>query len=297
MMYRRTKRIWFVSLITIIGIFGILGVLIQSGLTRGYEGFQTRPALGFYVLRHMNSADSMEYWYTAYTCIRRVYPSAPIIILDDNSRKEFVENAKNRQREAELTNTKIETYPDYPGRGEMLPYYSFYRNHPFEKAVMFHDSTFLNGKPMDIEGVQDVRYLWHFDDHQWDDTTNEKRVIDLLANKDAVERLWSNKSAWVGCFGVQTVIDHAALVTIVDKYKLFNCLSVVSTRPMRMAMERVFSVLCTLEYPTLATRPSLFGIIHQFPLRPFSYSYKEYSADVGTPVLEDLSIVKVWSGR
>lgn len=247
----------------------------------------------------MNSPDSMEYWYTSYTCIRRVYPTVPIVIIDDNSRKEFVGNAENQRREQEAmeTNTRIETYPEYPGRGELLPYYAFYRNHPFDRAVILHDSTFLNGKPLDIEGVQGVRYLWHFDDHQWDDAGNEARVIDVLANKEAVRSLWSNKAAWMGCFGVQTVIDHDALVRIVEKYQMFNCLSVVSSRPMRMAMERVFSVLCTLEHPTLAVTPSLFGVIHQFPLRPFSYSYKEYLGDVGTHVLEGLSLVKVWSGR
>jgi len=116
------------------------------------------PPLGFYILRHMSCNDSMEFRHICFTRIRRLYANIPIVIIDDNSPRDLVENGTNqkREKEARLDNTRIESYPEYPGRGELLPYYAFQKNHPFEKAVFLHDTTFLNGKPVDFDAVEEA---------------------------------------------------------------------------------------------------------------------------------------------
>jgi len=262
-----------------------------------------KPPLGFYILRHMSCNDSMEFWHIAYTRIRQLYANIPIVIIDDNSRKHLVKNGTNqkREKEARLENTRFESYPKYSGRGELLSYYAFQKNHPFEKAVFLHDTTFLNGKPVDFDAVEGVKYMWYFDDHSFDDPKNERRIIDTLGNKskEAVKSLYNNRTGWHGCFGVLSVMDHTALSRIVMKYELFNVLSIVSTRTMRKAMERVFAVLCTLEQPSLATSPAILGNILDEPMRRYiksKYTFEEYRREIGTSALNNLTLVKVWSG-
>jgi hypothetical protein len=45
---------------------------------------------GFIVLRHVNSALTNEYWNECVKCIRRFYPQKKIVVIDDNSNKDFV---------------------------------------------------------------------------------------------------------------------------------------------------------------------------------------------------------------
>lgn len=295
---QRIKPLWLVGIIGI--LVGVLGLLWIRQKMEG-EGFQTQSnhsPLGFYILRHMNTPESMEYWWTSYTHIRALYPTEPIVIVDDNSKSEFSQHPTNVSREAQLVEARVESYPEYPGRGELLPYYAFYKRHPFDKAVILHDSTFLK-KRLPVEDVKDVRFVWHFDDHQWDNPGNEKRIIGTL-NPNVVfkvQRLHGDKKKWMGCFGVQSVMTYSALKQVQERYGLFNALSAIHTRPMRMALERIFSVLCTLEFPTLSQSPSLLGCIHRVHPRAFGYGYADFIRDRDAGTEPDIPVIKIWSGR
>jgi nucleoside-diphosphate-sugar epimerase len=45
---------------------------------------------GFIILRHVNSELTNEYWNECVRCIRRFYPLRKIVVIDDNSNKDFV---------------------------------------------------------------------------------------------------------------------------------------------------------------------------------------------------------------
>ena len=76
---------------------------------------------GFIITRHVNSETTNKYWNNCVRCIRRFYPCRKIVIIDDNSNKEFLIPFAN------YTNVEI-VESEFPGRGELLPYYYFLKN-------------------------------------------------------------------------------------------------------------------------------------------------------------------------
>ena len=46
-------------------------------------------SLGFIIIRHVNNKITDYYWKECYTCIRKFYDN-PILIIDDSSNKEFL---------------------------------------------------------------------------------------------------------------------------------------------------------------------------------------------------------------
>jgi len=66
----------------------------------------------------------------------------------------------------------------------------------------------------------------------------------------------------------------------------------VTNRDKRMALERVFGFLCTLEDPSLKENLSPIP----FPL-PWGYSFNEYIRDLENNQLGEKQVVKVWTGR
>jgi hypothetical protein len=111
---------------------------------------------GFIILRHVNSFSSNCYWKESYNCIRRLYPTTQIVIIDDNSDPSHINND-----DIELNNCII-INSEYPGRGELLPYYYYHKYKWFDKAIIIHDSAFLQ-KYIDFDKIEDkIKFLWHF---------------------------------------------------------------------------------------------------------------------------------------
>jgi hypothetical protein len=46
--------------------------------------------IGFIILRHVNNELTNNYWIHSYDCIRKFYPENFIIIIDDNSKYEYI---------------------------------------------------------------------------------------------------------------------------------------------------------------------------------------------------------------
>lgn len=77
--------------------------------------------LGFILLRHVNSQKTDKYWQHSWKCIRKFYPENKIVIIDDNSDKNYLTDASGT-----LFNTMI-INSTYKKRGELLPYYYFFK--------------------------------------------------------------------------------------------------------------------------------------------------------------------------
>jgi hypothetical protein len=237
--------------------------------------------LVFIFTRHVNSPDTNKYWIEAYRCIRAHYPENTIIIIDDNSNYNYITD-----QALKLTNVYI-IQSEFPQRGELLAYYYFSKFPQFTKAVILHDSTFIQQK---IETtVDDIKFLWHFK-HDWDNKIQEQDLIKELTNSHALINTYENQDVWHGCFGVQSIISQSFLANLITKYNIFALLKVVTTREKRMAVERIFALLCCIEKPDLVDDPSLYGRIHDYC--PWSYSFEKYKQQ---PLL--LPIIKVWTGR
>jgi len=261
-----------------------------------------QSSFGFVMTRHVNSEKSNAYWQEAYRCIRAIYPDVLVLIIDDNSRPEYLQI---QPETPSLKNVWI-IQSEFSGRGELLAYYYFWKyKPPFKKAIVIHDSVFI--QPLfrewfsqQVGRIDTVRFLWHFP-HFFDEPANEETYLRALECsprliEDLVYFHKGLQNEWLGCFGVMSVIDGGFLVNLVEKYGLFQWLQMVFSRNERYVIERVFAVLCCIE--DRAACKSLLGDIYETP-RNFHFGWEDYVKGEWKKeeVMRRLPLLKVWSGR
>lgn len=251
-----------------------------------FENIKKNENIGFIMVRNINSEKTNNYWIESYKSIRKFYKNK-IIIIDDNSNYEYVKIEEGLN----IYNCEF-IQSEYPCRGEILGYYYFYKNRFFEKAIIIHDSVFIN-KYIDFDKFGDIKFIWHFT-HPWFDQSAEKNMIQSINYTEELEEYYQNRHLIHGCFGVQSVISYRFLYELEYKYNLFNLLDMIDNRTERMNLERIFALICIHENKNLSNEPSIFGIIHEYTR--FGYSYEDYLQDKKINNL-DKDIIKVWTGR
>jgi hypothetical protein len=239
--------------------------------------------LGFVIVRSVRDRQTGFYWLEAIRCIRRLHPDVPVVVIDDNSDPRFVRN------DLKPKNCLI-VMSEFPGCGEMLGYYYYWRHKWFETAVVIHDSVFIQEK---IDYVAEckggVRFIWHIETKVFDDVPLEEAYLKKTANQYSA--LYEEKDMWKGCFGVMAVVRHDFL----EKIRIFfDLVPHVSNRRQRSAMERVFAVICFYHNPLLLQDPSVMGDIHGYP-HGWGYTFSNYQKEKGWRPMP--AIVKVWTGR
>ena len=251
---------------------------------------------GFIITRHVNSELTNKYWNNCVQCLRRFYPYRKIVIIDDKSKKELVIPFYNYE------NVEI-IESEFPGRGELLPYYYFIQKKFFDNAVIIHDSVFFHRR-INFEKLIGVNVLplWYFDSDN-DSVNNSIKIASILNNSsDIVNKLTThnkvlglNKYKWFGCFGSQSFINHDFLLHLERKYKITKMTSVVTCRNDRCCLERVLGIIFYSEYPFIIKKKSLLGNI--FKYQNFNnYKYENYEDDIKHHRLPR-PVVKIWTGR
>ena len=235
----------------------------------------------FILTRHVTSEWTNNYWIEAYTCIRNIYPNK-IVIIDDNSNQDFI------KYDIELINVEV-IQSEYPGAGELLPYFYFYKNKYAPRAVIIHDSVFIM-KHIDFGGIRgDIKFLWTYN-HWHDDTKNEKLLIGKLNNSPALLKRYDMSHTWTLCYGVMSVINYDFLAQLQDKYNLLTLVNYANTRKQRMCIERIFGLLCCIESSGKLEDITMFGMFHGW-----TNTYSDY-VDYG-PLVMYGGVVKILSGR
>jgi len=250
---------------------------------------------GFIITRHVNSVKTNNYWNHCVKLIRTFYPFAKIVIIDDNSNYEFVSSEFN-YRNVEIIKS------EFPGRGELLPYYYFLKYKFFKNAIIIHDSVFFH-KRINFESFNDINVipLWFFHSDK-ENVENTKRIVKNLKNNILIyikvskeyNVLEINRDKWYGCFGVQSYINLRFLEQIENKYGITNLISAVTCRSDRCCLERIFGTIFFTESPNLFKYKSLFGDIMKY--QKWGYSYDEYIVDFKKGTIPR-AVVKVWTGR
>lgn len=235
---------------------------------------------GFVITRHVNSPTTNLYWIECLKCIRLYYPTHPVMIIDDNSNPVFLVSDN-----ADMTNVAV-VESEYHGRGELLAYYYFYKLKPFDKAIVIHDSVFIQ-KYINFQSTDPVSFLWNFQ-HTWDTPHGEIQLIQHLKDSERLYPLHMSQDKWLGCFGVMSVIDYVFLSNLQDTYGFFNLLNHVTHRGARCHLERVFALLC---YAELGNVKSFLGDIHAHYTNSFTFEKYISSGIV------DSNIIKVFTGR
>ena len=233
--------------------------------------------IGFIILRHVNNELSNNYWIVCYDCIRKLYPENLILIIDDNSNYEYI-TPKNLYKTTIINS-------EYPGRGELLPYYYYLHNKLFETAIIIHDSVFIT-KPIDTS-VNKYKFIWEFE-HDWDQINDETIMIQLFNDPELLS-FYENKNLWKGCFGSMSIITHDYLVYVNNKYDISKLLNYVLTRYNRCSFERV--IACLLQYNEPKETLSLFGNLHDYCVYgSITFNNVDY-------YWNHLPLIKIWTGR
>jgi hypothetical protein len=252
---------------------------------------------GFIITRHVNSPTTNKYWNQCVKCIRTFYPFIKIVIIDDNSDKQFVKS------DFDYKNVEI-IESHFPKRGELLPYFYFLRRQFFENAIIIHDSVFFH-KRIHFElfskmGIN-VLPLWHFDADK-ENLNNSLRISSCLNNSLEVQKslslndilLGMGKNKWYGVFGVQSFINLKFLMYLESKYKICNMIQSVKCREDRCCLERIMGCIFFTESRNLYKKKSLFGRIYDY--QQWGYNYNNYVYDIKNKRLPK-SIIKIWTGR
>jgi hypothetical protein len=250
---------------------------------------------GFIISRHVNSEKTNNYWNHSVKLIRTLYPNRKIVIIDDNSNYEYVKD------EFEYKNVLV-IQSEFPGRGELLPYYYFLKHKFFKNAVIIHDSVFFH-KHIRFDKLNGVNVLplWHFysDKENVDKTKMLSRKLKnyyLIHDKVSKELniLGMDTDKWNGCFGVQCYINLNFLQHIENKYGITNLIPFVRCREDRCCLERIFGTIFCTEIPKLLRCKSLFGDIMKY--QTWGYSYDEYMTNLKKGTIPKY-VVKIWTGR
>lgn len=250
---------------------------------------------GFIITRHVNSDKTNKYWNHCVKCLRTLYPYRKIVIIDDNSNPQFLK-AEFNYKNLEIIQS------EFKGRGELLPYYYFYKNKFFDNAVIIHDSIFFHQR-INFDSILGVNVLplWFFypDKENIDNTLriskhlkNSFALQDKISLNEMVIGLPHNK--WYGCFGGQSFINHSFLSSIQDKYNIINLISAVKTRPDRCCLERILGCIFFTENPKIIEKKSLLGNIMKY--QRWGYTFEEYENEFKKGKAPKV-VVKVWTGR
>lgn len=252
-------------------------------------------SFGFIILRHIRNESQNDLWIESYTCIRKHYPETLIMVIDDNSNYEYIDN-----KGIVFKNTFF-VQSEYPARGELLPYYYLYKYPIFDKAVFIHDSSFVQSH-LNYSSIPDkVKFLWHFP-HKYlhDETITRAMLSELNEGTELIDFHDNHQDKWLSCFGTMTFIHRDHIVHLQDKYNIFKLINIINCREHRCSLERVFGLLCCHDNNRLVNNPSLFGDIHyQFSIyRIWAYHscFNDYLEDKENNKFEQFSIVKILGG-
>jgi len=246
---------------------------------------------GFVMCRHVHQPEVNRYWQECVRNIRRFHPKNKIVIIDDNSNPEYLDKDYEKKLLARDPNVFV-VESEYKGVGELLGYYYFHKHRWFEKAVILHDSVFVNSPLLKqkVTNVKDVAFLWSFRTKIYDDNETIDMYLNILHNHEKLV-VQKKSGKWVGCFGVMMVIRLEFLDRMVKEHRIFDILLPrIKCRENRMAMERVMSIIIHT-YMENNHVDSLFGDIHDYCI--WGHTYSDYE----NKKLDALPIIKVWTGR
>lgn len=214
----------------------------------------------FLMLRKVETPYFDNYWIESYKSIRKFYPDTHIKIIDSNSMCASLIPLENCEIiQAEYSEARLYS-----------PYYEFLKIEGYSKAIIIHDGFIFN-RYIDFSTINKVKFLWHFETHDYDDTNLITKQLNTLENSQPLVDLYNSK-AWNGCLGCIIVIDKAFLTQLEDKYKLSRLIHIIDNKNDAIAFERTIAVMCYQECSELKENPSIEGDIRNMI---WGYTYND----------------------
>lgn len=209
---------------------------------------------GFILTRCVRSKEDNQIWKNCYKSIRRFYKEK-ILIITDGSVKELID-------EMPLENVQL-IDSEFPGAGELLPYYYFHKLKPFKKAVCMQDSMwFLKKFDFKHYHLKDVVFLWDFPStnrHFPEKEIELAKLIDDKIHHKKVLKLYETND-WKSSFGVCSFMTLDFVNKLEKKFHMLDLVHILNKeRTYRHSFERIFGVLCYLLSDSIKHKPSIFG--------------------------------------
>lgn len=249
-----------------------------------------------YISRHITNNINKKYWLYNYNQLRKFYKKINIVIIDDNSHPEFLHDDKS-YNDIEFI------YSEYKKRGELLPYYYYYKYPKTKYAMVIHDSFFLHYEIHKIIKENDYTPLWTFKSYVYFKNleSNIKLIINELNNNDEINNCFENRMMWFGNFGAMSIISHKRISDINNKFNFFDILvKEIYTRERRMSLERILPICNILMNSDEYIEP-LFGDIHDWCKEHLNSSWGDkmtlsnYVKNINCK--NNCIAVKLWTGR
>ena len=240
----------------------------------------------FIITRCVQKPEHNRLYQECYRCIRALYDN-PIYIIDDNSNKDHLITI-------DMSGVEI-IQSEFPGAGEILPYYYLYHRKLAKKAIILQDSMFIQQK-IDFNTIDDYKFLWYFTSYNTIKEVKGKLyhvVSSLPVYEELCDLIFDYK--WSGCFGTCMVITLDFLSEMQEKIGILDIIKDISIRSDRCMLERLLAICAYYMNPKEPSEISILGNIHNQAFR-WAFTYEEYL--VHCSELRNLShIVKAWNGR
>ena len=249
--------------------------------------------VGFILLRCVRKKEQNTLYKECYEAIRKYHPDLKIIIIDDNSDKNVLEN------DYPMKNVEI-IESEYPAAGEYLPYWYLLQRKMFKKAIFIQDSMILNTR-IPFEEVNDYMYLYEFQ-------SNNPKYHNFIPNDDIINLLkltkdsenimkYYNAGDWKGCWGSMMLITSDFISELEEKVGISAWKGVINTRAQRMALESAIGLSC-MYIKHDKEKYSFFGDwadsnTFQYPGNE-KHTLDMYLADKS--MIKD-KLIKIWNGR
>jgi hypothetical protein len=228
-----------------------------------------------------------------YKAIRKYHPYLKIVIIDDNSDKNVLEN------DYPMRNVEI-IESEYPAAGEYLPYWYLLQRKMFKKAIFLQDSMILNTR-IPYEKVDDYMFLYEFQSNnpKYHNFIHNEGIINLLKiTKDPKGIIqYYNTGEWKGCWGSMMVITSEFIVALEEKIGITGWKGIINTRAQRMSLEGAIGISC-MYLKRNKVKYSLFG--DWCDSKTFEDPGNEkHTLDMylGDKTRIKDSIIKIWNGR
>jgi hypothetical protein len=267
------------GLAVVIGIFATLLLYQRKAVGVSLQGKESACVVILRCARKPGHALLTE---EAVSCIRKHNLEIPIYIVDDHSTIPV----------SEVVHATATVVPSNlpPGRGEILPYEFLLRYQWADRALIIHDSVFIN---YDVRALidrgGDFSPLWtagHFKDY----AVRPEIEAELNALAHNYSARYKNPSSWDVVFGGMAVVSARLVKRIDARADLSKLLDYIDTRDRRKGFERVLGIMVREEFDHKPR--ALLGDIFQD--QRWGRTYEDYLLKKKE---HQGQVVKVWSGR
>jgi hypothetical protein len=195
------------------------------------------------ITRHMSDTTSRMCYRRCVALVRLMFPEHPVIVIDDHS--------KVRDDDYVLPENVTVVDSVYPaGRAELIPYLYMLEHEEIERALVIHDTVFIHNR-FDLS-TESVAFLWHFAHKASDNVKDIEYLATKLRDTDAIVARYHQQS-WVGCFGVMSIITRESVLRLENRFGFSNLVDHIDSRQRRESLERLFAIMCTLEFRDVCT--------------------------------------------